>query len=87
MKNEKRAVFLREKLSENRPEIAFHQSDSAHKVEIGVSFFNISDFVRQNQLHLFTIHYYLLLQKMVGQNGLALLRQSQVGCNSPLDCC
>lgn len=35
-KNEKRAVFLREKLSENRPEIAFHQSDSAHKVKIGV---------------------------------------------------
>ena len=27
-KNEKRALFLREKLSENRPEIAFHQSDS-----------------------------------------------------------
>ena len=29
VKNEKRAVFLREKLPENRPEIAFHQSDSA----------------------------------------------------------
>lgn len=27
-KNEKRAVFLREKISENRPKIAFHQSDS-----------------------------------------------------------
>ena len=36
VKNEKRAVFLREKLSENRPEIAFHQSDSAQQVEIGV---------------------------------------------------
>ena len=41
----------------------------------------------QSISNLFTIHYYLLLQKMVGQNGLALLRQSQVGCNSPLDCC
>ena len=29
VKNEKRAVFLREKLPENRPEIAFHRSDSA----------------------------------------------------------
>ena len=32
----KKGGFRREKLSENRPEIAFHQSDSAHKVEIGV---------------------------------------------------
>ena len=41
----------------------------------------------QSISNLFTIHYYLLLQEVVGQNGLALLRQSHGGCNSPLDCC
>ena len=38
----------------------------------------------QSVSYLFTIHYYL--KRVVGQ-GLAFLRESHGGCNSPPDCC
>ena len=40
----------------------------------------------QSVSYLFSIHYYLLLKKSGGP-GLAFLRESHGGCNSPPDCC
>ena len=40
----------------------------------------------QSVSYLFPIHYYLLLKKSGGP-GLAFLRESHGGCNSPPDCC